>query len=225
MTAPMPETMSPREKVELKSCPFCGGVASLHYGMGEFWVRCDDCGSSGSMSSRRDRAERDWNDRPAVLASSGDHSGGVTDMVDHAELARLAEALKDDWSWRVLREHVVMDGGGIGPDLIATVPIDERRNYIAAANPATVLALIAEVAALRGEREDAVQVIEAEREDRELIEGRLTARATEAERKLAEAVGLLREWMGTWFVDADSREENAIADDTRKFLSKEAERG
>ena len=61
-------------------------------------------------------------------------------------------------------------------------------------------ALIAEVAALRGAN-------------------------TEAERKLAEAVGLLREWMGTWFVDADSRGENAIADDTRKFLSKEAERG
>lgn len=50
-------------------------------------------------------------------------------------------------------------------------------------------------------------------------------RRTEAERKLAEAVGLLRDWMGTWFVDADSRGENAIADDTRKFLSKEAERG
>lgn len=43
--------------------------------------------------------------------------------------------------------------------------------------------------------------------------------------RLAEAAGLLREWMGTWFVDADSRGESAIADDTRKFLSKEAERG
>ena len=53
----------------------------------------------------------------------------------------------------------------------------------------------------------------------------LRAENTEAERKLAEAVGLLRDWMGTWFVDADSRGENAIADDTRKFLSKEAERG
>lgn len=53
----------------------------------------------------------------------------------------------------------------------------------------------------------------------------LQSRATEAERKLAEAVELLREWMGTWFVDADGRGENAIADDTRKFLSKEAERG
>lgn len=59
----------------------------------------------------------------------------------------------------------------------------------------------------------------------DLLVSTLKADKEEAERKLAEAVGLLREWMGTWFVDADSRGESAIADDTRKFLSKEAERG
>ncbi|WP_298700913.1 hypothetical protein [uncultured Brevundimonas sp.] len=75
-------------------------------------------------------------------------------------------------------------------------------------------ALIAEVAALREQVKFEKQVAYDEND-----------RWQEAERKLAEAVGLLREWMGTWFVDADSRGENAIADDTRKFLSKEAERG
>lgn len=47
---------------------------------------------------------------------------------------------------------------------------------------------------------------------------RMSSALTQAERQRDEAVGLLREWMGTWFVDADSRGESAIADDTRKYL-------
>lgn len=164
----------------------------------------------------------------AILTALASGSG------DHAELARLKAAMSksNDEICQSLGKALgypwfkddqrnfpgATEGNGVCVgDHVAESIADEAASRISA--------ILAENAALRGEREDAVQVIEAEREDRELIEGRLTARATEAERKLAEAVGLLREWMGTWFVDADSREENAIADDTRKFLSKEAERG
>lgn len=181
-----------------------------------------------------------------AIAPSGDQlSGnpGILKSDDHAELARLAEAATpgpwvsersvDEWGVSVIASNetghisnptrgqvchvsVVAGASGDDPDLAQA-----NAAFIAAANPATVLALIAEVAALRGD-------LDVARTDLDHLEVHFRQRdreATEAERKLAEAVGLLRDWMGTWFVDADSRGENAIADDTRKFLSKEAERG
>jgi hypothetical protein len=116
---------------------------------------------------------------------------------DHAELARLADIA--DW---------MADGdpGANGSVLLSA--------SVASEHAADLKAILAENAALRAERDDYFGMA-----------NRSEDAWHKAERKLAEAVGLLREWMGTWFVDADSREENAIADDTRKFLSKEAERG
>lgn len=101
---------------------------------------------------------------------------------DHEELARLAEAAEHD-------------------------PEYDGRSFEAAANPATVLALLAENAALR-------------------------AANTEAERKLAEAVGLLREAVEPYEHISNVRAfevmENGLATRLvaiRAFLSKEAERG
>lgn len=124
---------------------------------------------------------------------------------DHAELALNAKAAQT-WALGIYenREQAARRSTFIDSDL-----------------PATVLALLAENAALRDSVVKANDGFEEYERKFYLAEDR----ATEAERKLAEAVGLLREWMGTWFVDADSRGESAIADDTRKFLSKEAERG
>lgn len=126
-----------------------------------------------------------------------------------SELEQLAEAATGDTTMGDL----LIYGGAQ-----ATVAV---RDFVSEANPATVLALLAENAALRSELAE----LREHRITADLLVSTLKADKTEAERKLAEAVGLLREWMGTWFVDADSRGENAIADDTRKFLSKEAERG
>lgn len=122
---------------------------------------------------------------------------------DHAELARLTV--------------VATDAASLGDGLQEAA----LTRFQAHANPAAVLAIIAEVAALRSSLTKANDGFE-KYERKFYLEQ--DARE-EAERKLAEAVGLLRDWMGAWFVDADSRGENAIADDTRKFLSKEAERG
>lgn len=93
-----------------------------------------------------------------------DHIGEATTMIDHAELARLAEAATlgkwqngiDDCEGVVaLAEHT--------GNVICLPPTDDMqaslefwpRNaaFIAAANPATVLALLSEIAALRGERD------------------------------------------------------------------------
>jgi len=176
-----------------------------------------------------------------------DHSEPVTALAsgsgDHAELARLAEAatpgpwVADVSSAKSYASVRVVNGPATRTGKATILRLQTALNsqraeealadaaFIAAANPAAVLALIAVVAALRGERDEWRKALSnAQNADAE-NDALLRARATEAERKLAEAVGLLRDWMGTWFVDADSRGENAIADDTRKFLSKEAERG
>lgn len=168
----------------------------------------------------------DWSaylaDRVLTALSSG--SG------DHAELARLKAAMSKS------NDEICQSlGKALGYPWFK----DDQRNFpgateengvcvgehvaesIADEAASRISALLAENAALRASVVKANDGFE-EYERKFYLEQ--DARE-EAERKLAEAVGLLREWMGTWFVDADSRGENAIADDTRKFLSKEAERG
>jgi Ead/Ea22-like protein len=85
--------------------------------------------------------------------------------------------------------------------------------FIAAANPATVLALLAKNAALRDECDGMVEEVSRS-------QARLHA-ATEAERKLAEAVGLLRESLAPGSFEGETKINIRI----RTFLSKEAERG
>lgn len=195
----MTDPLTPREKVELKPCPFCGGRAetSSYSGNPVLWCKTDGCEAlmgGEEYCGTEDELVSSWNRRTALASGSG----------DHAELARLADDL------RKFEHHAV---GSLKIDM------GEARRIIAVCD--AHIALLAENAALRASVVRANDGFE-EYERRFYLE---QERATEAERKLAEAVGLLREWMGTWFVDADSRGENAIADDTRKFLSKEAERG
>ncbi|HAL06600.1 MAG TPA: hypothetical protein DCP26_04480 [Brevundimonas sp.] len=130
----------------------------------------------------------------AALASSG----------DYAELARLAEAAnvekpaKRRTGWFILQNE-----------------------FHHAARPATVLALIAEVAALRkendrlGGRVDHLVRLSGEQSLQVMREA---TRATEAERKLAEARSMLLRWRR-------HAPTEALEDLTDAWLSKEAERG
>jgi len=95
-------------------------------------------------------------------------------------------------------------------------------------------ALIAEVAALRGERDraegrirDLAAMFGVCDGGRYLNDWKARCdRATEAERKLAEARGLLGEWLDTMAVAPSGRNAIDIATDTDTFLSStEAERG
>lgn len=225
----MPETMSPREKVADRGVvgaimdalwPILGG----NHMPAETWSEINDAILS-------------------ALASSG----------DHAELARLAEAAtpgpwslkegstpypecEDTDSWSAIltpRGHEVLTlyerYGVKGED---RSDYDDDARFIAAASPATVLSLIAEVAALRA----SASVIEPELGDLEATNADLSARLTEAERKLAEAR------VGTEFIARllpcaagldDAPDNKVIAfyinmrelRQARTFLSKEAERG
>lgn len=161
----MPETMSPREKVELKPCPFCASrnlAFTAPCSGGGIGVLCRVCHTNmDSRCESEDGGAEAWN-RRAALASS----------CDHAELALNAKAAQT-WALGIYENR----------DQAA-----RRSKFIDGDLPATVLALIAEVAALRGEK--------SEREDdwaENLAELRAESqrhllRATEAERKLAEAV-------------------------------------
>lgn len=169
---------------------------------------------------------------------------------DQAELARLAEAATrgpwvsersvDEWGVSVIASNetghisnptrgqvchvsVVAGASGDDPDLAQA-----NAAFIAAANPATVLSLLAEIAALRGERD-------------EWRDTAFKARSsnTRAERKLAEAVELLKpfsesaENLADETLDHDHIWEQPAAmiinaghlRAARTFLSKEAERG
>lgn len=184
----MTHPLTPREKVELKPCPFCGGEAWLNDYEAKYsdlppksrCPQCRSCGASLGYLTTPAKATEAWNRRTALASGSG----------DHAELARVTSYVAHA---REIRQGAI---------LVSTGDLES---------------LLAENAALRGEA-GLADVLGEKLERR-------TFALDEVERKLAEAVGLLREWMGTWFVDANSRGEIAIADDTRKFLSKEAERG
>ncbi|MFC5374024.1 hypothetical protein ACFPIF_15780 [Brevundimonas faecalis] len=201
MTAPMPETMSPREKVVVKQ-------------------PCDHCQRMTVV---------DPAPILAALASSG----------DHAELARLAEAIGPvEWHpGHLCRDDhpcdcaYVFDDGHAGA--IATVHVNDglsiseggndapepelaklHQAFIAAANPATILALIAENAALRAQHE--ADMAEVALAGQNLQSQRLAL--TEAERKLAKADRLLERIANdpTWDGPSSAR---------LYLLSKEAERG
>ncbi|WP_433950826.1 ead/Ea22-like family protein [Brevundimonas bullata] len=178
MTAPMPDTMSPREKVE----------------------PCFECGSTERIGS----ACAPCNPELAALASSG----------DHAELARLAEAATPgpwsaaDWDddfgenkftvQATEPEKLSLGQSSIWPDgnrclRVAETVEGERpaedAAFIAAANPAAVLALLSEIAALRGE----ACTMRGRLKLRAHVRDRWMSRATQAERQRDEAFGLLRE--------------------------------
>lgn len=193
--------LTPREKVKLKPCPFCGGEAVAgsnfdndHYVM--CGADCDRCGGMVGYMKTEMAAIENWN-RRAALASSG----------DHAELARLTV--------------VATDAASLGDGLQEAA----LTRFQAHANPAAVLALIAVVAALRGERDEWRKALSnAQNADAE-NDALLRARATEAERKLVEAVEAVK-----GVIEWDKRRgfpiPYKVRDPLHAFLSsKEAERG
>lgn len=186
--ADMTHPLTPREKVVLKPCPFCGGEAFAgsnfdndHYVM--CGADCDKCGGMVGYMKTEMAAIESWNRRTALASGSG----------DHAELARLTV--------------VATDAASLGDGLQEAA----LTRFQAHANPATVLALIAEVAALREQVKFEKQVAYDEND-----------RWQEAERKLAEAVGHVEQLVDRLHSIRDS---SIVLIAARTFLSKEAERG
>ncbi len=245
----MTHPLTPREKVALKPCPMCGMSDSddnatqesgLHIqsfrspaGGDACRVQCV-CGASGPPSREEWQAAEKWN-RRAALASSG----------DHAELARLKAAMSksNDEICQSLGKALgypwfkddqrnfpgATEGNGVCVgDHVAESIADEAASRISA--------LLAEITALRAESENARTVVAWANNSLfgscgyfhgEPFDGlhlarpieTLKARATEAERKLAEAVGLLRECL-PWI-----RKITDLYGRVSAWLSKEAERG
>lgn len=115
------------------------------------------------MTTREKTADHVTGEREMVP----DHIGDAATMIDHAELARLAEAAK-----RVRRDAIGrLDGDDAHRIWFAFVD--------AVSNPATVLGLLSEIAALKGERSFLVEQKEGAED---AIFDALT-RATQAERQ------------------------------------------
>lgn len=224
MTTPMPETMSPREKVE----PSLDDLLRKAVETMNSWTPEQREAHFEAQKKAWVAAEMAFGDEgtrvvtppAAALASSG----------DHAELARLAEAATarlagpslsaDDFGYQIWGDsqkggdtHVLdvrgwgyLTGKGAGAlglsDAEAMSAQRAIQRYAVAAWNA-VPALLAEVAALRGERDRNWEEYLAERQARmdhgsreagylDQID-KLNSRATEAERKLAEAEEVIKE--------------------------------
>lgn len=152
---------------------------------------------------------------------------------DHAELARLAEAATE---MVAARDALTAHSSTWKRLDKATVAYSNAINRI---EPATVLALLAENAALRSQSENARTVVAWANNSLfgscgyfhgEPFDGlhlarpieALKSRATEAERKLAEAVGHVEQLVDRLHSIRDS---SIVLIAARNFLSKEAERG
>jgi len=169
MTAPMPETMSPRDEVEYWLS--LAMVAGLHK-------------QDFSLTEAADAIL-------AALASSDDQLSGNPGQLKSGDHAELAEQARRDIEWSCL----------------TTV------------RPSVLLDLLAENAALRDEH---VHLVE-QKEGAEDALFNALSRATEAERKLAEAVGHMN-WMRNFVPTVWGSTEERL-DEIDAFLSKEAERG
>ena len=177
----MTHPLTPREKVALKPCPFCGGEVFADQEKSSFIIGCfrTKCGMEPYCTGDDlNEVVNQWNCRSAPASGSG----------DHAELAKSVGKAIDANIHRTSRLYSVRTGErryGVGGQAAATDAV-----------MAVVSPLLAENAALRSAN-------------------------TEAERKLAEAVGLLRETLAPGSFEGESEINARI----RTFLSKEAERG
>lgn len=145
---------------------------------------------------------------PSLDATDAILTALATGSGDHAELARLADDL------RKFEHHSV---GSL------KISMDEVRRIIAVCDAHA--ALLAENAALRSER-DQIRSLHNRATDRsrhwEIASINADNRATEAGRKLAEAVGLLTRWLNT---RGEMSGAGTVETATSTFLSKEDERG
>ena len=123
---------TPPEKVELKPCPFCGGeTISTHSqdmteGPAYFWHKCETCGAETEGDYGEAEAASMWNRRTALASGSGDH-------------AELVASLRKPEIWQSYP----------GPEGDFEVRLDPFKAADA------LEALLAENAALRGERDEA----------------------------------------------------------------------
>ena len=97
------------------------------------------------------------------------------ETADHAELARLAEAATAG-PWETYpeafspRSFVIPTHHASDDPAVGSVLSRQDAAFIAAANPATVLALLSEIAALRGERDGLIEAAAARNSLLEIIE-------------------------------------------------------
>jgi hypothetical protein len=191
----MTHPLTPREKVALKPCPFCGGEAEYFSVSDRVGVRCADvmCAGSHRLPSAGEDSVALWNRRTALASGSG----------DHAELA----------------SECVRGLQSIEDRICASDPFRFTDGTVYAKSIRVIEAFLAEIAAMR-EREkaalkecgewarqagEAIGKLETS-EAAGIVEG-WRARATEAERKLAEADEENTRWL---FRMADIREASGI---------------
>lgn len=221
----MTHPLTPREKVELKPCPFCGGEAWLNDYEAKYsdlppksrCPQCRSCGASLGYLTTPAKATEAWNRRAALAPGSGDHAEMASLKAamskSNDEICQsLGKALGYPWFKDDQRNFpgATEENGVCVGEHVAESIADEAASRISA--------LLAENAALRAERDGMVEEVSRS-------QARLHA-DTEAERKLAEAVGLLRKFHDAWRSGCGWLPSmNALDDEITAFLSKEAERG
>ena len=159
--------MDKKREIELKPCPYCGGtemrVFDKYYSGAiarAYYVICFDCWMKGPELSGSEAAAEAWNNLPRKVESL------PNSQLD--ELEELAgKATPGGWCyeeafggfanrWAVIVRRGIHEPGFYSAiaEMVGEERTEDDAAFIAAANPAVVLALIAEVRRHRSAKEE-----------------------------------------------------------------------
>lgn len=155
--------MDKKREIELKPCPYCGGSDLIIYWNGVYekhYARCHSCHMQGPEVYGREAAAELWNNLPRKVEALPDA------RLD--ELEELAgKATEGGWCyeeafggfanrWAFIVRRDIHEPGFYSAiaEMVGEERTEDDAAFIAAANPAVVLALIAEVRRHRSANDD-----------------------------------------------------------------------
>ena len=154
--------MDKKREIELKPCPYCGGTDLIIYGNGieKHYVRCHSCNLQGPDVYGREQAAEAWNNLPRKVEALPN-----SQLDELEELAGKATeggwcyeeafgGLANRWAFIVRRDIHEPGFYSAIAEMVGEERTEDDTAFIAAANPAVVLALIAEIRRHRSAKDD-----------------------------------------------------------------------
>ena len=142
--------MDKSKGIDLRPCPHCGGTDLIIYGKGreKHYVRCHSCNMQGPEVYGREKAAEAWNNLPRQVEALPDAK-----LDELEELAGKATqggwvyeeafgGITEHWAFVVRQDKEESGSYPAIAEMVGEERTEEDAAFIAAANPAVVLALI-----------------------------------------------------------------------------------